>query len=180
MSSTTKKIRLGICMAGAVSAGAYTAGVIDYLIETLERWQQQKDKINKKKEAGTPLTAEEALVPLHDVIIEVFSGASAGGMTAAVAGYSFNDGSYLNRRNGELIPGNYGLPNDTDAPSKLYNAWINMVDDAQSTTFTKLMDTVDVVSLNDMKSVLNSDPIDQIAEKAVPEKIDFRPPPDVS
>ena len=30
-------IRLGLCLAGAVSAGAYTAGVIDYLLETLER-----------------------------------------------------------------------------------------------------------------------------------------------
>ena len=39
-----KKIRLGICMAGAVSAGAYTAGVMDYLIKTLERWDQRKNK----------------------------------------------------------------------------------------------------------------------------------------
>ena len=34
----SKTIRLGICMAGAVSAGAYTAGVADYLVETLERF----------------------------------------------------------------------------------------------------------------------------------------------
>ena len=27
---------VGLCMAGAVSGGAYTAGVLDYLIEALE------------------------------------------------------------------------------------------------------------------------------------------------
>ena len=31
---------IGLCMAGAVSAGAYTAGVMDYLIETLDKWEQ--------------------------------------------------------------------------------------------------------------------------------------------
>ena len=30
-------VHIGLCMAGAVSAGAYTAGMIDYLIEALER-----------------------------------------------------------------------------------------------------------------------------------------------
>jgi len=30
-------------MAGAVSAGAYTAGVMDYLIEALQEWQRRKD-----------------------------------------------------------------------------------------------------------------------------------------
>ena len=30
-------------MAGAISAGAYTAGVMDYLFEALESWQKAKD-----------------------------------------------------------------------------------------------------------------------------------------
>lgn len=29
---------IGLCMAGAVSAGAYTAGLMDYLIETPDKW----------------------------------------------------------------------------------------------------------------------------------------------
>jgi hypothetical protein len=33
---------LGICMAGAVSAGAYTAGVMDFLIEALDTWEQKR------------------------------------------------------------------------------------------------------------------------------------------
>ena len=35
---------IGLVMAGAVSAGAYTAGVMDYLLEVLETWQKEKEK----------------------------------------------------------------------------------------------------------------------------------------
>lgn len=176
MEQNSKKIRLGICMAGAVSAGAYTAGAVDYLIETLERWEQRKTQIKDKISQGLPLTPEEALVPMHDVVIEVLSGSSAGGMTAAVMSYSFNDGTYLNRRDNQIIEKNYDVPEDSDTPTKLYNAWINMVDEDHSTTFKKLMDPSDVVSFSKMKALLNSKPIDDIAAKAIPENINFRPP----
>lgn len=33
---------LGLCMAGAVSAGAYTAGVLDLLIEALDAFEAEK------------------------------------------------------------------------------------------------------------------------------------------
>jgi predicted acylesterase/phospholipase RssA len=55
-------------MAGAISAGAYTAGVVDYLLEALETWQERKDK-------NLPDT------PIHQVEIPVIGGSSAGGMT---------------------------------------------------------------------------------------------------
>ncbi|MEO0066577.1 MAG: hypothetical protein RI983_1903 [Bacteroidota bacterium] len=58
--------QLGLCMAGAVSAGAYTAGVLDCLLEALEGWEQ------KRGQEG---------VPTHRVTISVVGGASAGGMT---------------------------------------------------------------------------------------------------
>lgn len=58
--------QLGICMAGAVSAGAYTAGVLDCLLEALEGWEQ------KRGQDG---------VPTHRVTLSVIGGASAGGMT---------------------------------------------------------------------------------------------------
>jgi Cft2 family RNA processing exonuclease len=50
---------LGITMAGAVSAGAYTAGFIDYLIEILEFWEKQKKIIRKKTENNEPLSDYE-------------------------------------------------------------------------------------------------------------------------
>lgn len=61
---------LGICMAGAVSAGAYTAGVLDCLLEALEGWEQ------KRSLSGTPS---------HRVTISVVGGASAGGMTGLLS-----------------------------------------------------------------------------------------------
>ena len=56
---------LGINMAGAISAGAYTAGALDFLTEALEEWYAAK---------GSPNPS----VPMHDISIDVFSGASAG------------------------------------------------------------------------------------------------------
>jgi hypothetical protein len=61
---------LGLCMAGAVSAGAYTAGVLDFLIEAMDAWQAAKD--------------EGKDVPRHHVHLSALSGASAGGMCAAI------------------------------------------------------------------------------------------------
>ena len=65
-----ESFHLGICMAGAVSAGAYTAGVLDCLLEVLENWEQ------KRGQSG---------VPTHRVNISVVGGASAGGMTGLLA-----------------------------------------------------------------------------------------------
>ena len=42
--SDIPKFKICLTMAGAVSAGAFTAGVMDYLLETLELWEQAKIK----------------------------------------------------------------------------------------------------------------------------------------
>jgi Patatin-like phospholipase len=61
---------IGLALAGAVSAGAYSAGVLDFLIEALSEWQKAK--------------ARGEDVPQHDVFISAISGTSAGGITAAL------------------------------------------------------------------------------------------------
>ncbi|MCJ8167163.1 patatin-like phospholipase family protein [Pontibacter sp. E15-1] len=68
---------LGLCLAGSVSAGAYTAGVMDYLLEALENWEKAR---------GT-----DPSVPDHNVEIDLFGGASGGGITAAMAYFAFRD-----------------------------------------------------------------------------------------
>ena len=46
---------IGIVMAGAISAGAYTAGVMDFLIQALDAWQRIKD------------SGKDVDCPCHDV-----------------------------------------------------------------------------------------------------------------
>lgn len=95
--------RLGIAMAGAISAGAYTAGVMDYLLEALDRWQKAKD-------------SGEA-VPGHSVRIDAMTGASAGGMTAAIAARALQ---------GEIVHVSMDRRSSPDAKraNMLYRSWV--------------------------------------------------------
>lgn len=67
-----EKIHIGLVLAGAVTAGAYTAGVLDYLFSTLLLWEEKykEDPIN---------------IPKPNVVIDIFTGASAGSIAAAVS-----------------------------------------------------------------------------------------------
>src|SRR5271166_4505580 len=66
---------LGLSMSGAISAGAYTAGVIDFLIQALQSWEDQRN-------SG---------VPGHRVGIKVLSGASAGAITGALGAIALSE-----------------------------------------------------------------------------------------
>lgn len=66
-----RRFELGLVMAGAASAGTYTAGVVDFLIEALQAWQDAKA-------TGDPS------VPDHEVCIRVAAGTSAGGIVASL------------------------------------------------------------------------------------------------
>jgi hypothetical protein len=47
------EFKVAINMAGAISAGAYTAGVLDFLTEALEEWQKAKDDYRKSRVIAT-------------------------------------------------------------------------------------------------------------------------------
>ena len=137
-----KTFRIGICMAGAVSAGAYTAGVMDYLLEALREWEQKKGQQN---------------VPNHKVVIPVMGGASAGGMNCLLAATTLNN---------EIKP--VPLPNksnffDEHPENKLYHSWVDLVD---KDIFKKMLDTSDITSGN-VVALLNSDFIDAIATNMI-------------
>jgi len=75
-----KTFRLGIAMAGAVSAGAYTAGAMDYLLEALESWQKAKDLglpclilFSSKKLPGGPLITRQRILPSTEPALPVIS-----------------------------------------------------------------------------------------------------------
>ncbi len=99
---TQKTFEIGLAMAGAVSAGAYSAGVLDFLIEALDQWEQAR---------GTPG------IPDHRVILKVVSGASAGAITGAIGTIALAGGL---RPQAIEAP---GLTVRTVLPN-LYKAWV--------------------------------------------------------
>ncbi len=129
---------IALVMAGAVSAGAYTAGVLDYLVEALDAWQTEKEK--RRAQNPDPKTWD---IPGHDVHLRVVSGASAGSMCGAIASVAFK----------------YQFPHvhvaADGAKNPLYKPWVIDIDIA------KLLQTRDlededalVVSLLDSTSLL--------------------------
>ena len=137
-----KPFRIGLCMAGAVSAGAYTAGVMDFLLEALENWEKKRGEAN---------------VPTHRVTIPVLGGASAGGMTALLTASMLNNPS---------VPVDVPLPEklyDEHAENKLYHSWVDLTG---ADMFPKMLDTTDITS-GKVVSLLNAQFIDEIANKMI-------------
>src|SRR6201996_9024345 len=64
-----RTFELALVMGGTVSAGAYTAGAVDFLIEALDCFQA------KKLASGSRY---------HDVVLKVLSGTSGGAVVAAI------------------------------------------------------------------------------------------------
>lgn len=149
---SNKTFHLGLTMAGAVSAGAYTGGVMDYLFEVLDKW----DKAKKGELDGV----DESLVPGHNVVIDAIGGTSAGGMTTVM--------SALYAIKGDINPvtdahkGTIGGKRN----NIFYDSWINLVDEPNTKTMEKALSTDDLERYKKIYSALNSDFIDQIAEKA--------------
>ena len=140
-----KIFSIGLTMAGAVSAGAYTAGVMDYLIETLANWEEAR----KNGEKDVPSD--------YKVKIEIMSGASAGGITAALAAMSMRQNH---------TPANNENKNGQN--NLLYDCWVNMADDGdKNNTIEKLLALDDLEEEEGIQSILNSKTLDIIAGKAV-------------
>lgn len=80
MSGEPRTFHVGITMAGAISAGAYTAGVLDTLFEALDRHNARFEEGRRGGWEG-----ELASHPRHRVVVRVISGTSAGGVSAGLA-----------------------------------------------------------------------------------------------
>lgn len=162
--SQEKVFHLAITMAGAVSAGAYTAGVIDYLLEVLDRWKDLKKD---------PEFADK--VPSHEIKIEILSGASAGGMTAAITSLA------LHRKKKHPICAfssdeTNSYDNDLDEEelkfrkknNRLYNSWVNLT---SSDMLAEMLKTDDEITLTTGEkscvSALNSKFIKQLAQNTL-------------
>jgi hypothetical protein len=130
-------------MAGAVSAGAYTAGVMDYLTEALEEWEKRR---------GQPG------VPTHRVQISVIGGASAGGMTGIIAAGAINQ---------PFVPVPVPEPEallKEHPENPFYHSWVDLLGDDM---FRQMLDLSDIRREGKVTSVLNSDFIDAIADRTI-------------
>lgn len=135
--TTTDTFDIALVMAGAISAGAYTAGVIDFLLEALDQWEQAR-------------LSDPTHTPQHRVRIRVIAGASAGGMTAALLGSVIQRALPTVDSNG-VAPA---------SPHPLYDAWVAGID------LQTLLATDDLPNTNTpVRSLLNSNALDTLADR---------------
>jgi hypothetical protein len=141
----TKTFEIGLTMAGAISAGAYTAGVMDFLFEALDAYYVAK------KQPGWD-------GPTHDVRISIMSGASAGGMTSAICAlHAFHDAF------DHVWPADPARATPQRRRNRLYSSWVEDID------IRRLLETSDIDNAADgepARSLLCCDVIDQIVKEA--------------
>lgn len=164
---------IGLTMAGAASAGCYTAGVMDYLFEILDLWQRAKEG---KLEPEWDSTIYK-LVPPHNVTIDVMGGTSAGGMTTIMAAiYAIKGNINPVKDPGEkhCIKGNI-----------FYDSWVLMGDGAEkgkpekkeNLLFERTLHTRDLADTGKIQSLLNSDFIDSICDGAFADDVPVKKRP---
>lgn len=154
-----KVFRIGLAMAGAVSAGAYTAGVVDFLLEALDaiadtRAGRSTDHLEKDAE-GKPLAFEgmkPVVAPPYEAQIAAMSGTSAGAMVTAILGAMLQ--TRVDPVTGATTPGKA-----TENP--LYDCWVDQIH------IDKLLSTGDLEGDGPVRSLLNSDPLKTIADDAI-------------
>jgi hypothetical protein len=132
-----KTFDIGLVLAGAISAGAYSAGVVDFLIEALGAWEDAK--------------ANGLDVPVHKVRLRVVAGASAGSMNGAIASvalqYAFNHVRH------DTPVGAYTNP--------FYESWVKRID------IKYLLESKDLSNSPVLQSVLDSVVLEQIINDAL-------------
>jgi predicted acylesterase/phospholipase RssA len=124
--------RIALNTAGAVSAGAYTAGVLDFLVEALDAWYEARE------------SGQRADIPKHDVVLEALKGASAGGMCAAISAVALQE-EFDHVRNSD--PG--------EKSNRFYKNWVQAID------ILPLLGTKDLDRDPIARSVLDCTPIER-------------------
>ena len=124
----TETFEIGLAMAGAISAGAYSGGVFDFLVQALDEWERVKAQ-------------QLPDIPNHQVIIKVVSGASAGATTGAIGAAALAGG---------LQPQPFETPSGQQryrcVLPNLYEAWV-----VKPRLVSARLNGTDLLSLEDLK-----------------------------
>ncbi len=147
---------IGLVLAGAVSAGAYTAGVVDYLVEALDNFaaaqRQEREKFGDDYSRWT--------VPPHQVKLKVITGASAGAITGAIT-LSALRYPFPHLRRNEIE----NLAADAGSGNPLFDSWVSDID------IRYLLQVDDLAGNNQMRppvmSLLDSSRLDEVRSKAI-------------
>jgi len=140
--SQSNTFHISLCMAGSISAGAYTAGVIDYLHEALENWEKAKSN-------------NDPALPSHNTVIDLLGGSSGGGITAALAFFALR--SKVDHGKLEADQRTYQFNSDKN----IY--WKTWVDQTKDDIFSELLKDDDIRE-GYIPSLLNASFVDEIAE----------------
>ena len=140
---------LGLSMAGTVSAGTFTGGSLSEINTWLSAWQYARthgvtlkaENNTKNYKTGDPITITPEEVPNHYVKIKSLSGASGGGVSAALllAGWTCGKVDEL-----------------------LHKVWTSI-------DVREMLNNDDILNNKSIYSILNVNPIDQMAEKLLNE-----------
>lgn len=151
------EFHIALTMAGAASAGCYTAGVMDYLFEIMDLWEKAKGPEGKLPEGWK--TDLLAMVPQHKVIIDAMGGTSAGGITTVIAA--------IYALKGKLNPVSNPANPENKKDNVLYDSWVLMADEpGKPKILEKTFSTKDITDSGKIQSLLNSGFIDEICENA--------------
>lgn len=132
--------QFSLVLGGTVSAGSYTAGVLDFLIEALDCWTDAREK---------EATSTSPTAPRHKVLLKLIAGTSGGGVNAAIAARALAyDFPHISRGTPNTGPG---------VPNPFYDVWVNKL------TLAGMLDTGDIDS-GTFISILNGKPIDNAAD----------------
>lgn len=145
---------LGLVMAGAVSAGAYTAGVLDFLIEALDAIENVRAGRDTGYLASDEGDAKPIIDPPHSLRLTAMSGTSAGAMVTAI----FT--TILGTRIPPVGPSRR-LEDTSSTNNPLYDCWVQQIHQ------DKLLSTDDLDGQAPVRALLNSRHLEEIVGGAL-------------
>ncbi len=142
-----RTFEVGLVMAGAVSAGAYTAGVVDFLLQALDTWEQAK----RDRTEG---------IPDHTVQIRAAAGSSAGGIVSALTAMIPFTGHHPIT---DLATAATAAAPANAERNLLYRCWVRDID---IRTLLKTSD-LDAATGHGVASLLNGGAVAAVADSAI-------------